>query len=54
MSECLLSVIDFPKDQQKIWHISALESKKWSNRQLKALSYNNMLYIGLYGLLNVL
>ena len=29
ISECLLGVIDFPKNQWKIWQISALESKKW-------------------------
>ena len=28
ISECLLGVIDFPKKQQKIWQISAPESKK--------------------------
>ena len=28
ISECLLGVIDFPQNQQKIWQISALESKK--------------------------
>ena len=36
ISECLLGVIDFPKNQQKIWQISALESKKWSNQQSKS------------------
>ena len=36
ISECLLGVIDFPKNQQKIWQISALESKKWSNQKIKA------------------
>ena len=35
ISECLLGVIDFPKNQQKSWQISALESKKWSNQQSK-------------------
>ena len=33
ISECLWGVIDFPKNQQKIWQISAQESKKWSNQQ---------------------
>ena len=28
VAECLLGVIDFPKNQRKIWQISALESKK--------------------------
>jgi hypothetical protein len=28
ISECLLGVIDFPKNQQKIIQISALETKK--------------------------
>ena len=37
ISECLLGVIDFPKNQQKIWQISALESKKWSNQQSKSI-----------------
>ena len=36
ISECLLGVIDFPKNQRKIWQISALESKKWSNQQSKS------------------
>ena len=36
ISECLLGVIDFPKKQRKIWQISALESKKWSNQQSKS------------------
>ena len=27
ISECLLGVMDFPKNQQKIWQSSALESK---------------------------
>ena len=34
--ECLLGVIDFPKKQRKIWQISALKSKKWSNQQSKS------------------
>ena len=33
------------RKKRKIWQISALESKKWSNQQVKALSYNNMIYI---------
>ena len=33
--ECLLGVINFPKSQRKIWQISALETKKWSNQQSK-------------------
>ena len=28
ISECLFDVINFPKDQQKIWQISALEHTK--------------------------
>ena len=36
ISECLLGLIDFPKKQLKIWQISALESKKWSNQQSKS------------------
>ena len=34
--ECLLGVINFPKKQRKIWQISALKSKKWSNQQSKS------------------
>ena len=34
--ECLLGVIDFPKNQRKFLQISALESKKWSNQQSKS------------------
>ena len=51
ISECLLGVIDFPKNQRKIWQISALESKKWSNQQSKSTFF---IIIWLYGLLNVL
>ena len=28
--------LNFPKNQQKIWQISALESKKWSNHKITA------------------
>ena len=52
ISECLLGVIDFPeKNNEKIWQISALESKKWSNQQSKSTFLLNMIYILLYGLL---
>ena len=54
ISECLLGARDFPKNQWKIWQISALYSKKWSNQQIKALSYNNMIYMWFNGLPNVL
>ena len=40
MSECVYEIIDFPKYQQKIWQISALESKKCSNHKIKA-HYND-------------
>ena len=40
ISECPLEISDFPKIPRKIWQISALESKKWSNQKIKALSYN--------------
>ena len=33
--ECLFDVLNFAKKQQKIWQISALESKKCSNQQNK-------------------
>ena len=36
ISKCLLGVIDFPKNQRKIWQISALESKNGSNQQGKS------------------
>ena len=45
ISECLLGVIDFPKNQRKIWQISALESKKIN--KVRAFSYNIMIYIWL-------
>ena len=35
ISECLLGVIDFPKQQQQ-QKKSALETKKWSNQQSKS------------------
>ena len=40
ISECALEILDFPKIPRKIWQISALESKKWSNHKIKALFYN--------------
>ena len=40
ISECLFDVLNFPKNQRKIWQISALESKKWSNHKIKA-HYND-------------
>ena len=40
ISEWLFDVLNFPKNQQKIWQISALEYKKWSNHKIKA-HYNN-------------
>ena len=40
ISECLLGAIDFPKNQRKIWQISVLEYKKWSNHKTKA-HYND-------------
>ena len=39
ISECLFDFLNFPKNHQKIWQISAQESKKWSNHYLKALPY---------------
>ena len=36
ISECLFDVLFFPKNQRKIWQISALESKKCSNHKIKA------------------
>ena len=35
ISECLFDFLNFPKNQRKIWQISAPESKKWSNQQSK-------------------
>ena len=42
ISECLFDqcLLNFPKNQRKIWQISALESKKWSNHKIKA-HYND-------------
>jgi hypothetical protein len=36
ISECLFDVLNLPKNQRKIWQISALETKKWSNHKIKA------------------
>ena len=36
ISECLFGVLNFPKNQRKIWQISAPEAKKWSNHEIKA------------------
>ena len=35
-SECLFGVLNFPKNQRKIWQISAPEPKKWSNHKITA------------------
>ena len=32
ISECLFDILNFPKNQRKIWKISALEYKKRSNQ----------------------
>jgi hypothetical protein len=49
ISECLFDILNFPKNQQKIWQISALEYKKWSNHKIKA-HYNDFdtIYVQLY------
>ena len=36
ISGCLFDFLNFQKNQQKIWQISALESKKWSYKQIKS------------------
>ena len=36
ISECLFGILNFPKNQRKIWQISAVETKKWLNQQSKA------------------
>ena len=36
ISECIFGFLNFPKNQQKIWQISAQESKKWSNHKIMA------------------
>ena len=36
----LFEISNFPKIPQKIWQISALESKKWSDHKIKTLFYN--------------
>ena len=41
ISECLLGVLDFPKNQRKMWQISALESKKWSNHRHTIMTLYN-------------
>ena len=35
VSEWFFDFLKFPKNQRKIWQISALETKKWSNQQSK-------------------
>ena len=42
ISECPFEILNFPKIPPKIRQISALESKKWSNHKIKALSYLNI------------
>ena len=38
ISEYLFDVLNFPKKQQKIWQISALESKNGQIKKVKAVS----------------
>ena len=40
LQNAFLIFLTFPKNQQKIWQISALESKKWSNHKINA-HYND-------------
>ena len=40
-SECLFDILNFQKKQRKIWQISALETKMWSNQL-----YYNTNYMG--------
>ena len=44
ISECLFDILNFAKKQRKIWQISALGYKKWSNQQKKTtfLWWNNL------------
>ena len=37
ISECLFDILNFAKDHRKIWQISSLEYKKWSNQQNKGI-----------------
>ena len=39
ISERLFDILNFPKNQWKIWQISALEYKKWLNHKIKATNY---------------
>ena len=32
ISECICGVLNFPKNQRKIWEISVIETKKYSNQ----------------------
>ena len=36
ISECLFDILNFPKNKQKVWKISASESKKRSNHKITA------------------
>ena len=51
VSECLFGILNFPKKQRKIWQISAIETKKWSNQESKG----TFLYVILllHGLFNI-
>ena len=44
ISECLFDILNFAKNQRKIWQISALEYRKGSNQQNKGtfLWYYNL------------
>ena len=36
ISECLFDFLNFPKNQRKIGQMSVVESKYWSNHEIKA------------------
>ena len=47
ISECLFDFLNFPKNQRKIWKISAQETKSGQINKVKALS-NNIMIIWAY------
>ena len=45
ISECLLSVIDFPKKQQKFDKFLPQNLKSGQINKVKAVSYDNIIYL---------
>ena len=54
ISECLFDLLNFPKNTEKFDKFLPKNLKSGQINKIKALFYNSMIYIWVYGLLNVL